>query len=932
MSAIVGSALLGAGGYGVWYAWDNGLVGSNPRAPTPQAMDKAVLMQAAYLAAKRGTRPPCINIEPSSAHPEIGGIPGIGMQPVPGAHSVTMLLQTNRLGQPARDVQLARLGYLAKQGLFSMADTTVTTDDGVERPARTFKLAWDGYAAIRSTYGGSICVNYGRREFGGIEKIEKTLEKLADLEVYEVTYKTVVNDIPPWAATEEARRHFPKLAELIAVGAGKAKVVRTKDGWRSAYELEAEIIVAAKGGNPANLAAMYATGIMTLIDATPKISLEDANKLVAQYLADPDRSNVARIACLPLNLQRGGDEKRTQGTYDATEFAVTYYDKSDRKPYEYQIMARTLHLLAALENAGLAEMEVIGPTPQAPPPRGAGRAPSQWMPGPPRPPGVRYKVRKEAMTAMSMSSYDGGCIPAGRTKYEVLAVLDSPGTVQADLLVRASIDQTPDWVARIAESLPALKAVIDNGLAVRGAAYRQGAGEEAGKWQLSGLNPIYPSPHYEAIPAHLVPLMPLTAASYSATPVMAPALIPDGYAVPDAAAEVPDDASIMPEPAPAAPPEGYQPAPPPPYKPALPPAPRKSFSTPPYPANGSPVHMISIYRAPAPQGSRGLQYHPEGVVMVNVAETNSTLLLFSYEPVEWRIHVAGGAKLKRVVAAGHYDQRVVISGGGRPEVTAGNRGTIYGQSGIDLRPFDIPQKNDANAKVEVARLSRAFTGVLPASFQAAYTAPDGGFSIGVGTPKFALPAPRASGEQAGAVVLRDSHDGKLVDGNRTRRGPAGAYDEVWTEQSYSAGRVYFEGRLRVTGSPAAHEHANIGLCMATDKAIAEMRSRQPLAFLNGEERLYKDGDIVGIAADLDSQVMYYHVNGKWQTGSPGSGSGRRLQKGSEYRACFFPAGTPSRAVARGERQSDTTWEANFGEQKFRAPPAGYQAFRGGAAL
>jgi hypothetical protein len=155
---------------------------------------------------------------------------------------------------------------------------------------------------------------------------------------------------------------------------------------------------------------------------------------------------------------------------------------------------------------------------------------------------------------------------------------------------------------------------------------------------------------------------------------------------------------------------------------------------------------------------------------------------------------------------------------------------------------------------------------------------------------------------------------------------------VWTELVYSAGKAFFEGTMRVIGSLVAHDHANIGLCFATEKGVDMSRNREGMAIAHGEQRLYKDGDVIGIAADFDNQMMHVHVNGKWQTGAPGSGSGRRLQKGVEYRACFLAAGTTSSGVARGEKQSDTSWDINFGERKFMVSPAGYRPYRGGAAL
>jgi hypothetical protein len=90
-----------------------------------------------------------------------------------------------------------------------------------------------------------------------------------------------------------------------------------------------------------------------------------------------------------------------------------------------------------------------------------------------------------------------------------------------------------------------------------------------------------------------------------------------------------------------------------------------------------------------------------------------------------------------------------------------------------------------------------------------------------------------------------------------------------------------------------------------------------------------DGDIFGIAADFEQQRLYYHVNGAWGTGAPGSKNGMPLVQGKEYRACLWSAGTVSGEVQRGVARSDTTWEVNFGERPFsEAIPSGYVPFQG----
>ena len=314
------------------------------------------------------------------------------------------------------------------------------------------------------------------------------------------------------------------------------------------------------------------------------------------------------------------------------------------------------------------------------------------------------------------------------------------------------------------------------------------------------------------------------------------------------------------------------------------------------------------------------------MVKLAVAEPDAVLLLFAYEPVEWHITAPAGIALKRVVVAGHHDQRVTFAGGGKPQVVVSRRSELLRQVGIS-QPNGVPTKSDANDLVDVAAISQALTGAQPRSFQGIYEAPASGFSIDPKTPRFALPARQMPASSGTPVSLRSAF-GDSAQGNRLLRGPAGAYTDAWSDRAYSAGKVYFEGKMRVTGALAGHTHANIGLCLARGETI-ESSSGKTTLIGHGQQKLYSDGDLFGIAADMEQQRLYFHVNGTWITGKPDSNNGLPLEKNKQYRACLFAAGTTSGEVKEGKPRSDTTWEVNFGEQPFAKPmPAGYQAFQG----
>jgi hypothetical protein len=422
-----------------------------------------------------------------------------------------------------------------------------------------------------------------------------------------VSYKTAVRDIPAWAVTDEAKKLFPKLSDFIGEGSGKAKILRAKEGWQAAYEVEAEIGMAAKGAEGAQYLSQHHKRLKAQLDGFPAITLEEAKSLVAKHLADPDRAGRIGVPCLALNLQRGGDDKPDPAARDATDFVVTYFDKGDRKPYEYQQMARNLNILAALEHAGLAEMEVIRPVP--PPlvvkPQASRRA-TPTPPEPPKPVGIRYKVGREAASALGINGYGGGCIPAGRTKAEVLAVKpwgNGSGEANAQVYVRASIELPPDWAVKIAEQLPALKAILDEGLPMGGQILKTPSGPDEGKWQLNGLTPHYPQMVFQTIPPHLKPLMPQTLAAMPVKAVKAPGLVFEPRTMPAPAIRAPGLVPMPsgPMPAPAAPPAPSADLSPAPamIKVATPaPEPKKPASGAIFPAGGSPVHVISIYQAP----------------------------------------------------------------------------------------------------------------------------------------------------------------------------------------------------------------------------------------------------------------------------------------------------------------------------------------------
>jgi hypothetical protein len=91
----------------------------------------------------------------------------------------------------------------------------------------------------------------------------------------------------------------------------------------------------------------------------------------------------------------------------------------------------------------------------------------------------------------------------------------------------------------------------------------------------------------------------------------------------------------------------------------------------------------------------------------------------------------------------------------------------------------------------------------------------------------------------------------------------------------------------------------------------------------GEASRYRDGDVFGLAADLDARKLYFHVNGVWKFGPPGN-IGIPLAAGKAYTA----AATVS-AASRTSTAECGGWTGNFGKAPFKfALPEGYMSYDG----
>lgn len=902
-------AVLGAAGYGGWYAWDTGVIPGNKRAPTAQAMLPAVMKSAEFRARMLGRGSgACLGPEVGRLQPDLQGRPGIANRNLPGQHAVTFLVEGPMHTQDARERVLRQYGFLAKQGFYSEADVNLETDAG-PRPAKEFRLTWNGFAALSQDY--QPCFAMGRRQFTRIEKIERVPAETLGLELWDVSYHSEASGVPEWARGADAKALFPRYVEATAPKVEKVRLMRGKEAWLTEQEMQMQLQLSqlrAAGQDP-NLIAAQMAQAMKLPEAPPDAAT--VKKLFDDYLASEQWQSRSQAVCVPIQLQRGGDDRGAM-QFDRTSFSATWYDApaATRQEYQRQQMLTQLHILSALEAAGLATVEKSG----------AGMVNNQPVPA-----GLKFTVRPEALESLGLAG--GGCMPIGRFgKIDLVGHGDAgAGGMGVRLAARGELMLVQPWAQSLARWLPALKALIEEGVPFVGQLNfgpgydrSSGAPTEA-KWHVTGINPSYPQLQFAQVPAALQPYLPQTQASIKL--VKAPAILPGLPGVSQPAPLI----QIAPAPAPAAIPRAVPARPAPAPAPALQPKPRSEV---PYPAGSADVHVISVYQGQLPGGAqRGFQQHPEGWIDVTVRKTANPALLFlnAYEPIEWRVKVDGGS-VKRIIAIGYYDQRVTVTGQRGVEIHTEKSHPFFANARIEVRDT-FPYEGRGNKALQAAEIINALFGKLPASFQGEYGRGKP-FIVDEKSPPLVLPRPQSVATVGpGAVVLKSGW--KDTAGSLSvQYGGAGAYTEAWASRAYTGGKVYFEATLQVEGGGPAQPHANVG--------VGELDSRGQLdhsfdaltpAIAHGEQNVYRNGDVFGVAIDYDAGVMYVRVNGQWITGEPGTGRGKRFRVGRERAAYLYATGG---GRGGGERRGAVAWTANFGANHFSQPlPKGYASYDGG---
>lgn len=279
---------------------------------------------------------------------------------------------------------------------------------------------------------------------------------------------------------------------------------------------------------------------------------------------------------------------------------------------------------------------------------------------------------------------------------------------------------------------------------------------------------------------------------------------------------------------------------------------------------GSELHVLSV--------SRGQFRKIE--VDVSVVGTPLTLLLSASDEVTWDIQLRPNVQLQSVFLLSHFPQRVR----GLSDQVRVIRGVTPILEGLG------PGRN---GYLEALDRIEARTGKKPRTLQMEMKDSSKVIIDGVRT----VSPPESSvgsrfGRARGGLVVEGGRPGSLV----SIEPPvfthccSGAYSQAFVAKELNAGRHYLEAQVR-TRKEADHadRYTNIDLVLLdqyyTSPFGAERdRGRKYGVFDYAKNEFFTDGDVVGLAVDMDSGQYHFHINGDWRTGPPGSPDGIKLTK------------------------------------------------------
>ena len=342
------------------------------------------------------------------------------------------------------------------------------------------------------------------------------------------------------------------------------------------------------------------------------------------------------------------------------------------------------------------------------------------------------------------------------------------------------------------------------------------------------------------------------------------------------------------------------------------------------------LHAVAVYEGtPVRPGSIPIET-PQGIIHLKVEKTREPISLFllSYNPVDWNVSAAPGARVASVILRGSYRQTIR----GLDKTVPINFASAEDDNWDQMFPRTPVTSRDG--LIDFKAYVRSLVGSEPATVQSLYTG-DSMVIDGRTTLEFPNPIERPMTQP---VVFRSDgessarfrgHTMMSADRLTVGYGMSGASTESTATMPHSQGKWYAEFIIHAGSDNAIpNTWTNVGI-RSTDNAHGGLTSHSGELAYGVKQHLVNSGglrdqDVIGLALDLTRGHLFLRQNGRWLGGSPDSGNPiLHIPKDREY-VVAVEVGSPG-----GNDTKTDTWTGNFGSTAFRHPmPPGFEPYGG----
>ncbi len=342
------------------------------------------------------------------------------------------------------------------------------------------------------------------------------------------------------------------------------------------------------------------------------------------------------------------------------------------------------------------------------------------------------------------------------------------------------------------------------------------------------------------------------------------------------------------------------------------------------------LHAVAVYQGMAVRPDANPIDTPQGIIHVTVEPMRGpiTLLLMSYDPVDWNVSAAPGAHIGSVILRGYYRQTIR----GLDQTVPVNFASAEDDNWYQIFPQTLVRSRDG--LIDFKAYVRSMVGVEPATVQSLYTGDslviDGKTTLAFPNPierPITQPVVFESKDESSAR----SYGRPMISSDRLTvgYGMSGASTESIATMPHSRGKWYAEFIVHAgSDNGIPNRWTNVGI-RSTNNEYSGLTSQDgQLAY---EVKRYlktlgglRDKDVIGLAIDVTEGHLYIRHNGVWLGGLPDSGAPIvRITKDREY-VVAVEVGSPGRDYSKMD-----TWTGNFGSTPFRHPiPQGFEPYGG----